>query len=68
MGDSEQNTLDARPAGVLEQLDVPHDGEFRRCVQCRATIPAPRRKVCSARCARIRKNRLENFRRARARP
>ncbi len=67
MSDSSPTTGEAEAKARIRGITVPHDGEFRRCAECQGTIPAPRRKVCSARCARRRKTKLNDYYRRRRR-
>jgi hypothetical protein len=62
----------------VDELEAPSDAaevtadpvaepRVRYCLECLNYIPAPRRKLCSARCAARRKLKLQTWRRARAR-
>ena len=57
--------------GLLEELErrgvsTSSEPRARRCVECHNTVPAPRRKLCSDRCAHAREMKLQTLRRKRA--
>jgi hypothetical protein len=62
----EQQTLDeleAPGAAAEVTADPVADPRLRYCLECLNYIPAPRRKLCSDRCARLRKVKLQSWRR-----
>lgn len=67
MDEAKQDTSEA--AANVRPGDIPASPAARvpRCVECLGTIPAPRRKLCSIRCARRRKTKLNDYNRRRAR-
>lgn len=66
MGEPGNRTGETHAKGVGDALHLPREGEFRRCLVCQGTIPPTRRKMCSARCARLRKVAAQALARKRA--